>query len=86
MDQLLEAGLNPNTIDSDVKRQSLLHWASAYADAETVRILLIRGANSNVTDTEGVAPLHEALHRKSEEIAEILTESGADLHLKATAG
>eukprot|EP00095_Tigriopus_kingsejongensis_P012477 maker-scaffold323_size206388-snap-gene-1.15 protein:Tk12477 transcript:maker-scaffold323_size206388-snap-gene-1.15-mRNA-1 annotation:"Tankyrase-1" len=86
VEQLLTAGFDPNTVDGPEKRCSILHWAASFSDPHTVRVLVDHQADLNARDRHGLAPLHEALKRKSRDVAQILVKAGADLTLQATDG
>ncbi len=47
-------------------------------DIETLRALLLAGADLNDTDSRGLAPLHLAVLVNSKEMVEMLVEYGAD--------
>lgn len=40
MDQLIKAGVDPNSWDCPDRRNSVLHWAVSFANAETVAYLI----------------------------------------------
>jgi hypothetical protein len=68
--QLLEAGVDPNRLDSSGRTP--LHQASSPA---IVRLLIDAGANVKATDKAQVTPLHLATHIES---ARLLLDAGAD--------
>ena len=82
----LSGGIDANEVDGGAGRNTLLHWAASYSDAATVELLVSHGANVNATDANGVTPLHEALSRKSEEVAAALIGHGASLVTAAFKG
>ena len=85
VEHMLDSGfVDINDLDSS--QNSLLHWAASYSNADTVNLLLRRGAKVNrVAPKSGVTPLHEAVKRKSEEIAKILLQNGANLYANSKA-
>ena len=80
----MSAGFELNSPTDD--GSSLLHWASSYSNPATVAFLVSNGADVASRDSNGVSPLHEALKRKSEEVADVLIQAGASLELLATKG
>ena len=78
--------MDVNSVDSEKNKNSLLHWAASYGDEATLAILIEGGAAVNAVDKDGIAPLHDALKRKSESLAGILVKAGAYLNLTATSG
>ncbi|CAG7716281.1 unnamed protein product [Allacma fusca] len=86
MDQLIRAGLDPNSWDCDEKRNSVLHWAVSFANAETIAFLIERGAEVNCETRDGVTPLHDAVDRGDVEIVEILLKNNASPLIKAEKG
>ena len=40
-----------------------LHWASAFADAEMIKLLIKKGAQVNARNSDGATPLHDAVRR-----------------------
>ena len=49
-------------------------------------LIVFRGCFVNSTDSSGVTPLHEAVKRKSEDIALALVNAGADINVQAKDG
>ncbi|XP_054264092.1 uncharacterized protein LOC128987330 isoform X1 [Macrosteles quadrilineatus] len=84
--QLVKAGVDVNTWDSDATRNTPLHWAACYADSQVVAYLIEQGADMNAVNSWGATPLHEAIDRgEAEVIAELLC-GGPDLGIRATRG
>ncbi|KAH7161143.1 ankyrin repeat-containing domain protein [Dactylonectria macrodidyma] len=77
VEQLLDRGVNPNT-GSD---QLALKEAVLNGDAESVRLLLLFGADPNVVDRNGSGPLLTAVERGSLASAVPLLKYGADPNL-----
>jgi ankyrin repeat protein len=55
-----------------------LHAAAAAGDAETIEILISRGAAVDPRDASGRTPLHVAAHRNHHAAAELLLKRGAN--------
>jgi len=72
---LLDAGADPNAGDGVC---TCLHGAAAGGENRTVRLLLSRGANSNVRDSKGQSPIVLAAAEKQWFCVEILLANGAD--------
>ena len=83
IEQLLTSGVSPEG-GPDIKN---LTAAILKRDIETVRLLLLFGADSNSVDGKGLTPLLAATEMSFLEAARILVEYGADPNLPAgTAG
>jgi ankyrin repeat protein len=63
-----------------------VHAAAAAHDLETMRLLLVAGADPNERQQGGFVPLHEAAHSDDVEMAELLLAHGADPTLAADDG
>ena len=74
---LLAADANPNFIakPGQYERQTPLHYAAVYGTSEIIKLLVKKGANPNVLDGAGNAPLHWAVSRY--EVVETLLSCGA---------
>lgn len=74
------------------KGKSLLGAALARQSLDTARLLIDNGADINVTDREGLAPVHTAgmlaghLENKGFEALDMLLNAGADINMVSTAG
>ncbi|XP_021947306.1 uncharacterized protein LOC110845233 isoform X2 [Folsomia candida] len=86
MDQLIKAGVDPNSWDCPDRRNSVLHWAVSFANAETVAYLIEKGTDVNTETNEGVTPLHDAVDRAEIDIIRILLKNNASPLLKAERG
>ncbi len=73
---LLKANANPNAADG-IRRTCLMR-AAAYADIDTVKALIERGARLNDVRSDGCTALHEAASRGRGEIVKLLLDKGAD--------
>ncbi|RBQ97205.1 hypothetical protein VDGD_05392 [Verticillium dahliae] len=82
VEQLLDRGVSPET-GPDVH---ILVDAVIALDAESVRLLLLFGADPNTADKEGVTPLFAAVEVSAIEIARTLLKYGADANLSAGPG
>ncbi|GIY74335.1 glyco_hydro_20b domain-containing protein [Caerostris extrusa] len=83
---LINAGVDVNSQDSPESKNTALHWAVCFGKPEAVQCLLDLGAIPNVTNGQGVTPLHEAVKRKNLEIIKLLLMAGADPFLKSPKG
>ena len=72
-------GANVNQIDS--YDQSVLHYSVQYSDDipefKIVKLLIKSGANVNLSDINGITPLHVAINRKNDELCDYLIDQGA---------
>ena len=59
-----------------------LAYAAARGDADTVRKLLLKGADPNTGNNEGMTPLRHAINFNRPVCVELLLESGADVKRK----
>jgi ankyrin repeat protein len=60
--------------------QTDLHHAAGKGDIETVRSLLVGGADANARDTTGQTPPHGAAGREKPDVARLLIGFGADVN------
>lgn len=79
MEQLLDRGVTPDS----VQEMNLLREAVLNHDAESVRILLLFGADPNATDKHGFTPLFSATELGFVDGAKMLIKYGADPNLSA---
>lgn len=92
---LLAAGADPNSARNH-RRSSPLHYAAdgyvngpawdAENQVKTIRCLLNAGANINIQDKNGAAPLHRAVRTRCAAAAKCLLEAGCDPTLRNKAG
>ncbi|KAK7747396.1 hypothetical protein SLS53_001650 [Cytospora paraplurivora] len=79
IEQLLDRGVSPDS----VQEVNLLREAIVNRDAESVRLLLLFGADPNTFDTGGFTPLYQAAEKGFLEGAKMLIKYGADPNLSA---
>lgn len=84
--QLVAAGLSINSHDNPLSRNTPLHWAASFADADTVTCLIARGADVNAANTDGATPLHDAVARGDEAIVKLLLQHQANPHIQCYKG
>jgi len=83
----LKAGVNVHVKDPDVRRDGWMgiHLASHIGSLQTVRLLLMHGADINSQAPgrwDGAPPLHLALQRGHRELAIFLIYKGADVNVR----
>ena len=77
---LEEAGLNVNS--QDHQRRRLLHGAVRHNTIQFVQQLLLRGAEPNCLDNDGLAPLHYAAQTGADiAMFDLLVNHGADMNI-----
>lgn len=60
--------------ETPTRGETSLHRAAAYANADTVELLLTYGADRNLADVDGYLPFHWAgWHRRSKSLVELLS-------------
>ncbi|XP_011310616.1 uncharacterized protein [Fopius arisanus] len=84
--QLLAAGIDINSWDSEGSKNTPLHWAACYGNKEMMTCLIDHGANVNAENSCGVTPLHEAIGRGDVAICQELLQAGANPHIRAIQG
>ncbi|XP_071527220.1 uncharacterized protein [Panulirus ornatus] len=84
--QLVAAGLSINSHDNPLSRNTPLHWASSFADPDTLTCLIARGADVNAANSDGATPLHDAVARGDEAIVRLLLEHDANPHIQCYKG
>ena len=83
LDRLLRAGIDVSVTDTNTTKNTPLHWAASFGNAITVQLLLEQfGADPNVTNSQGMTPLHDAVLRKDIEIVKVLIKFGANPTIK----
>ncbi|KAI1630940.1 ankyrin repeat-containing domain protein [Biscogniauxia mediterranea] len=80
VEQLLDRGVSPN---SSPDGRNILIQAILRHDAESVRALLLFGANPNAMDSRGITPLYLAVEESFLDAATMLLKYGADPNLAA---
>src|SRR5215472_16451043 len=81
-DGLRRAAANPNVVSG--LGETPLHYASTFGSADSVRILLERGAGPNARNRAGATPLIYGAYNF--EKARLLVEKGADVNAHAQNG
>src|ERR1700758_110438 len=84
VEKLLKAGADPNGAPTGTP---VLMTAASTGDVDTVKSLLAHGANVNAKETaRGQTALMWAVAEKHPEVARVLIDHGADVHLHSTSG
>ncbi|KAL7624786.1 hypothetical protein AAE478_006358 [Parahypoxylon ruwenzoriense] len=79
VEQLLDRGAPPdNGSDAHILNQAITHH-----DAETVRIILLFGADPNTSDKRNITPLYLAVEESFRDAVSMLLKYGADPNLAA---
>ena len=78
---LLNKGVDINTQDGPVYRNTALHYAAQNGHYEVVETLIDSGANFNLTNRDKVSVLMYAAQNGHDKIVELLLEKGADVNL-----
>lgn len=84
--QLIAAGININSWDSEESRNTPLHWAACYGNKDIVTCLIDRGADVNAMNSCGATALHDAVLRGDKDIVEELMQGGANPLIQAMKG
>ncbi|KAL0266782.1 UNVERIFIED_CONTAM: hypothetical protein PYX00_009235 [Menopon gallinae] len=79
--QLLDAGVDVNSYDTNDTRNSPLHWAACYGSKEVVAFLIENGAHVNSLNSCGATPLHDAVDRGDKKVCAELIQAGADISI-----
>ncbi|KAI5814471.1 ankyrin repeat-containing domain protein [Pyronema omphalodes] len=82
---LLSAGADPNTLAPD-QPTTLIHRAAERNRVELVELLIEAGAEIDMKDGVGLAPLHYAVKGNAVDAMELLLEAGADIDQTSTFG
>ena len=85
MEALAKSGTGLDTTDS-VEKWTALHFASAYGKTDCVQLLCAGGANVNVKDAFGRAPIYLASQRGHAQVVATLVAAGADVEAEANDG
>ncbi|XP_015587656.1 uncharacterized protein LOC107264182 [Cephus cinctus] len=84
--QLLSAGININSWDSEGSKNTPLHWAACYGNKDIITCLIERGADVNSENGCGATPLHDAVNRADVSICQELLQYGANPLVRAVKG
>ncbi|KAG7208569.1 hypothetical protein KM043_014782 [Ampulex compressa] len=84
--QLINAGVNVNSWDSQGSKNTPLHWAACYGNKDVVACLIDQGADVNAENGCGATPLHDAANRGDAAICRELLQAGADPLIRAVKG
>ena len=83
---LIDCGADVDAAAENAQRVTPLHAAAAVCDAETMELLLRRGANVHAKQQLDYTPLHGAASRGDTTIAALLLAHGADRNAKSEDG
>jgi uncharacterized protein len=76
---LLEHGAHVHQVSHNAMRNQALHACIALGNSvDSIRLLIIAGANVNATQSGGYTPLHQAAANGNASVVALLLESGAD--------
>ena len=78
---LIENGvnINPETKDWTI---SPLQVAIYLGHEQIAKTLILKGAKTNMQDSDGIYPIHRAVQKNQKEVVEILLQHGADIEVK----
>uniref|UniRef100_A0AC35UIE7 ANK_REP_REGION domain-containing protein n=1 Tax=Rhabditophanes sp. KR3021 TaxID=114890 RepID=A0AC35UIE7_9BILA len=79
---LTQLGVSVNSFDSEVTKNTPLHWAASFGNEEIVKAICDNSADINCRNSKGQTPLHDAVRREEESIVRLLVNLGADIHIK----
>uniref|UniRef100_A0A0K0FKT5 ANK_REP_REGION domain-containing protein n=1 Tax=Strongyloides venezuelensis TaxID=75913 RepID=A0A0K0FKT5_STRVS len=80
--RLIASGVPVNAYDSELTRNTPLHWAASFGNEEIIKAFCDSQANVNAVNNKGETPLHDAVKRNDDKIVRILMDYGADVHHK----
>lgn len=84
--RLVDAGADVNARAANPQHVGPIHAALARQDLATLELLLVRGADPNLPQEQGIRPLHEAARLGSFASAALLLMFGADPRLASEDG
>jgi hypothetical protein len=67
-------------------RNTALHYAAREGNVKVAKLLIDRGADVNVRDSQGWTPLHEAMYFDYFKVAKLLLDHGADRDIQNNEG
>lgn len=85
VEELLDAGVDPNQTDVD-QGNTPLHFAATNGAKQVMEFLVKRGAEINVQNKRGVTPLHTLVSKRYDALALWLVKQGASLELEDRRG
>ncbi|XP_061460813.1 transient receptor potential cation channel subfamily A member 1 [Rhineura floridana] len=89
--ELMQVIIDDSSVEAlnviDCSGNTALHWATKKRQAESVKLLLGRGANPNILNSSMMAPLHLAVQSLHNELVKIFVEhSTTDVNLEGEGG
>jgi len=84
MEQIINQGISPNEIDGE--DSPCLITAIYYLTMKTVKFLLNKGANIEISDNGGVTPLMAAARSGNLDIVNLLLERGSKVEVRDNMG
>uniref|UniRef100_A0A0N4ZT12 ANK_REP_REGION domain-containing protein n=1 Tax=Parastrongyloides trichosuri TaxID=131310 RepID=A0A0N4ZT12_PARTI len=80
--RLIASGVPVNSYDSELTKNTPLHWAASFGNEEIIKAFCDSQADVNAINCKGETPLHDAVKRNDDKIVRILIDYGADVHIK----
>ena len=86
MKQLLQKGVDPNSIVDSVLQWNALHLAAYFGDLQVVHLLIENGAGLEARTKTKQTPLYMASEQGQLETVRLLLKKGADVNAKSRLG